>query len=70
VYWVRPSLNPREVGFFLGRAQRSWVISLVDPKEKGSFPWSCLKENGPSIGLAQGRRVVPLAMLKGDESFT
>jgi hypothetical protein len=34
------------------------------------FLWSCLKENCPSIGLAQGRRVVPLAVLKGDGSFT
>jgi len=55
VYWVHPSLNPREVGPFLDRAQRSWVISLVLLKEKWSLHWPCSREKGGSLSRAQGR---------------
>jgi len=58
-----------EKNYSLGRAQKMSVIPLIVPREDGLFPLWILREEGHSIGLALRRRVIFLAMSKGEGSF-
>jgi hypothetical protein len=58
-----------EKNYSLGRAQEMSVIPFIVLMEDGLFPLWILKDEGHSLGLALRRRVIFLAMSKGEGSF-